>query len=808
MGRTTRLHRAVPPRQAARARAVETRIPSPAATPAPSPLILLQRSIGNRAVGRLVQAKLRVGRPGDRFEREADRVAGQVMRMPAGAAPAAIAGGAASDTAARAGRDSSGGAVMGGADRSAAPPAPGPAVHAALSGGAAGSPLPPAARAFFEPRLGADLSAVRLHTGPAAARAAAEISANALTHGQSIHFGRGRFAPESTEGQRLLAHELIHTVQQARGSGGLIQADFQSDFEGRSEIPASQTPAAPPRTIRLTNDAGEAVWAPYGIYRPSEVPAAYQNRTMESTRVDQSGAAAGRRTVRDIARQAEGRRGPPMDVRVMMAKVGNDYRFVGYDTSVAVPGRYVLEGFVESEVGTRLVGRRLFADRVVRALRSGLPEMSLEVHVGPRTAEFHANIFRAIGREGEPRWGHRYQLTPREMMRVAVAWSEDLNTTQRSQLALLAEGANEPTEADAQRVLRGAPAPGRGGGTPPPPPPPRRGPPAGGTPTAPTRQGASRGGSPTTTPTKAVGPTPPTAGAGPAPQQVKDTPSAGVGKPLVKPGFKATPGPSFGRQIGFKLTGTGALLLLDFIMAHVMAKIERSMFERDVKALEPQIQTAINQRQREIENLLKHRQRIYANVHMEIVSNYAPDYSGGGWRYNKTKFIDAVISTYNINQTHEVQLKTVVTTLWNHRPFTYSFPLGDPIMSENMPAGFRPVLDAAASTLINISRSISVGGERFRDINKNLDVALSMLGKTWEPGWAKVAAMTDAERFKALKAAVDRTIVSMNNVFGTQPAGGERQILAMLWTVKHQLDALHEVWPLRFEEGTWHGSTP
>ena len=87
----------------------------PAPTPAPAPLVPLQRSIGNRAVGRLVQAKLTVGRPGDRFEREADRVADQVMRMPDGAAPAAITA-AASGNAARAGRDSAGGGVVGGAD--------------------------------------------------------------------------------------------------------------------------------------------------------------------------------------------------------------------------------------------------------------------------------------------------------------------------------------------------------------------------------------------------------------------------------------------------------------------------------------------------------------------------------------------------------------------------------------------------------------------------------------------------------------------------------------------------------------------
>ncbi|HJY81710.1 MAG TPA: hypothetical protein VKK81_11585, partial [Candidatus Binatia bacterium] len=45
------------------------------------PLLQLQRTIGNRAVERLLQAKLAVSHPGDPYEREADRVAEQVTRM-------------------------------------------------------------------------------------------------------------------------------------------------------------------------------------------------------------------------------------------------------------------------------------------------------------------------------------------------------------------------------------------------------------------------------------------------------------------------------------------------------------------------------------------------------------------------------------------------------------------------------------------------------------------------------------------------------------------------------------------------------
>ena len=84
-------------------------------------------------------------------------------------------------------------------------------IHA-LNGG--GSPLPDTTRAFFEPRFGADFSHVRVHTDSRAADTANSINAKAFTVGQNIAFGRGRYAPHSSEGRQLLAHELTHVVQQ------------------------------------------------------------------------------------------------------------------------------------------------------------------------------------------------------------------------------------------------------------------------------------------------------------------------------------------------------------------------------------------------------------------------------------------------------------------------------------------------------------------------------------------------------------------------------------------------------------------
>ncbi len=77
-----------------------------------------------------------------------------------------------------------------------------------------GRPLEPGVRAFFEPRFGRDFSAVRVHADEQAARAADAINASAFTVGSSIWFGRGMYQPRATFGQRLLAHELAHTIQQ------------------------------------------------------------------------------------------------------------------------------------------------------------------------------------------------------------------------------------------------------------------------------------------------------------------------------------------------------------------------------------------------------------------------------------------------------------------------------------------------------------------------------------------------------------------------------------------------------------------
>jgi hypothetical protein len=229
--------------------------------------------------------------------------------------------------------------------------------------------------------------------------------------------------------------------------------------------------------------------APYEIYSPGEIPREYHSQIMESGKAYQwrDGGRmtiasfqrdlerlenAGELTVRDMLEFSR-KGGADMNIRIAMAKVGDDFRFVGYDLSQGEPGGAVHTGFVESERGTTSgVGRALFADRVTRALLNQASSMYLEVYSSERTADFHAQIFAVAGREGAPSEGHKYQLSTAEMAKLAVAWNPKLTAAQVANLnALVARGGDvSPADAEAA-LLRGAveertPGGSGGGGAP------------------------------------------------------------------------------------------------------------------------------------------------------------------------------------------------------------------------------------------------------------------------------------------------------------------------------------------------------
>lgn len=82
-----------------------------------------------------------------------------------------------------------------------------------------GAPMPEDVRDFFGMRFGHDFGRVRVHDDQNAANAAEAIHARAYTVGSHIAFAPGQYSPSTTQGRKLLAHELVHVVQQAGMAG-------------------------------------------------------------------------------------------------------------------------------------------------------------------------------------------------------------------------------------------------------------------------------------------------------------------------------------------------------------------------------------------------------------------------------------------------------------------------------------------------------------------------------------------------------------------------------------------------------------
>src|SRR5262249_28352462 len=110
----------------------------------------------------------------------------------------------------------------------------------------AGVPLDSASRSYFEPRFGRDFSSVRVHADEVAARSAAAINALAYTAGHDVVFGVGQFSPTTPTGRQLLAHELVHVVQQSGTGSAMIQRACGPEIReisgcaGQSDMPVGE----------------------------------------------------------------------------------------------------------------------------------------------------------------------------------------------------------------------------------------------------------------------------------------------------------------------------------------------------------------------------------------------------------------------------------------------------------------------------------------------------------------------------------------------------------------------------------------
>lgn len=130
--------------------------------------------------------------------------------------------------------------MLAGEDETASP------VHGVVGSGG-GSPLDATTRTTMESAFGTSFENVRVHTDAQASQSAEAVGANAYTVGSDVVFRDGQFDPGSSSGQRTIAHELAHVVQQQQGPvdgsdapGGIRVSDPSDRFERAAEHTADQ----------------------------------------------------------------------------------------------------------------------------------------------------------------------------------------------------------------------------------------------------------------------------------------------------------------------------------------------------------------------------------------------------------------------------------------------------------------------------------------------------------------------------------------------------------------------------------------
>jgi hypothetical protein len=219
--------------------------------------------------GRTLQAKLTVGAADDPYEQEADRVAAQVV---AGKAPPRVQ---------RAATASVGVDVT-------------PEVEAGVAGlRGGGQPLAPETRSLMENRIGHSFGDVRVHTDAQAGDLADQVRARAFTVGSDVAFAPGTYKPDSAEGQRLLAHELTHVVQQGEAVIRREPGDADTDVETDAAPPAAD--AAPVKPMLKLGSSGDSVKEAqqslndHGATPPLVVDGIFGPKTMAATRAYQGG---------------------------------------------------------------------------------------------------------------------------------------------------------------------------------------------------------------------------------------------------------------------------------------------------------------------------------------------------------------------------------------------------------------------------------------------------------------------------------------------------------------------------------------
>jgi len=128
-----------------------------------------------------------------------------------------------------------------------------------------GQPLDRDAREFFAPRFGHDFSKVRVHTDARAAESARAVNALAYTVGGHLVFDSRQYAPGTSEGRKLLAHELTHVFQQrnAPEAPASVLGAVTDPLEREADLAA----------VKLTSETSGLPQAFAGMARPQTIPA-------------------------------------------------------------------------------------------------------------------------------------------------------------------------------------------------------------------------------------------------------------------------------------------------------------------------------------------------------------------------------------------------------------------------------------------------------------------------------------------------------------------------------------------------------
>lgn len=209
--------------------AVVQRVENPGQSIKAADVLMLQRTLGNRAVGQLLQRKrskggngeiggsgrgvvlqrtpLTVGSAHDGFEKEAEVTASTIMNMTDHAPVGGQNGGIPAVQRVAPGQEQG---LEGSFEV-------GEGFENRLNHIGGGQQLDGDTRDFMEPRFGADLGHVRLHTGGEAVQMNREVGARAFTHKNHIVMGENAQSPKTSAGKHLLAHEITHTFQQGAG---------------------------------------------------------------------------------------------------------------------------------------------------------------------------------------------------------------------------------------------------------------------------------------------------------------------------------------------------------------------------------------------------------------------------------------------------------------------------------------------------------------------------------------------------------------------------------------------------------------